>query len=260
MSDNIFEKVEKLAEGQQEILDKIQEIQASSSSQSNTNNPYQAQIQRANQQVTIKNFMKRAEKSYRYMSSKTDFEQEKKQIVYIAFALLCLGILLIPIVSNAAGLYTTFTFIENIWLVFVLIILFQVKRSKLLYECFDFSQHCFMKFYFDTDGTMRKDLFMKKRYRFFQVSACISSISNIICAWMEENTTLAMLVTILEIAFFVLSILILYKADDFFMMYSAIYYTANNDSNTQLVTIVYHETDQKLYTKDDFEKRFSFIN
>jgi hypothetical protein len=113
-----------------------------------------------------------------------------------------------------------------------------------------------MKFEMDGDGTMRKSFFMKKRYRVFQVLACISAVCNIICVWMEGKVALAIFATLFEIAFFVLTILVLYKADDFFMMYGAIYYTADNDKGTERVTIVYNELDQKLYTKDDFEKRF----
>lgn len=267
MNGNIFDKVDrqgekinKIEEGQQEILEMLQKMQqganASSQGAQNGANPYQAQMQRVNQQATIRNFMMRAVKCYRYMTDWKTFEAEKKLPLLLALILFGLGIVMIPVVSIAAGLYTTFTFVENIWLVFVLIVLFQIKRAKPLYECFEFSEHCFMKFAMDGDGTMRKGLFMKKRYRVFQVLACISAVCNIICVWMEGKVALAIFATLFEIAFFVLTILVLYKADDFFMMYGAIYYTADNDKGTQRVTIVYNELDQKLYTKDDFEKRF----
>ena len=74
---------------------------------------------------------------------------------------------------------------------------------------------------------------------------------------MEGKIALAVLATIFEIAFFVLTIYLLYKADDFFTMYGAIYYTGYNEAGTERVTIVYNDLDQKLYTKEDFEKKFS---
>jgi hypothetical protein len=51
---------------------------ASSQGAQNNANPYQAQMQRVNQQATIRNFMMRAIKCYRYMTDWKTFEAEKK--------------------------------------------------------------------------------------------------------------------------------------------------------------------------------------
>lgn len=252
MNSNIFEKVDRLEEGQQAILEQLQKLQQGG-------NQAPSQPTARERQQTIADFIRRSSKRYRAIVTRAYFhESQQKTLLFLAL-LLAIGMLTSIVTTAAIGLYSTFTLVENIFLCFVISLLLQVKRATVIQDSYDLSTHCPFRFTVDGDGTLRNSQTLKARYRIFEVLSCISAACNILYVWMNANTLPALLVTLAEGAFFVLSIIAVSKTVDFFTPYCAIYYTASQGNGKNPVTIVYHELLNTLGTQEDFEKKFPLV-
>jgi hypothetical protein len=76
---------------------------------------------------------------------------------------------------------------------------------------------------------------------------------------MEANAVLALIATLFELAFGVLSIYIFcFKTFDFFCGYNHLRFTGSNDANTQTVVLIYDPIMNKRYTEEDYLKQFPF--
>ena len=200
--------------------------------------------------------MRRASKCVYYLfDPQFSIIKEKAIVVLYAFFLIAVGIVITPLTISATGKYTVFTFIENIWLLLVLLSVICILKAKRYCESAVFSKLNAMNIERSSDGLAEMDLDTTIYFRIFRILALISNVCNAICVWMGDDPVSIVLATILEIIFFRLSKNFLDIIEDFYLWYdTATYFTGSNESKTAIVTIVSYKN--ALYTKEDFLRKF----
>lgn len=210
---------------------------------------------RQSTESTVQSFLRRAVKTYRYCGTPADFEVTQRKTLILNVILLLLGVISTALTTSSVGIYTTFSLFENIWLFFVAANLLSVSRAALKCNGNALSDICPFGTFYNANGTLQKELFLKFRYRLFRTIACIAAALNILYIWLTIGGAAAVFATLFEIAFFVLTIVTLNKVDMFFSFYCVVYYTGKNDLG-QEITIVYHELLEEFYPLDVFQNKF----
>ncbi len=127
----------------------------------------------------LQNFAKKALKSYVYGGTESSMKAQKKPVLLKLGLLFLLGVLTSVIASLAAGLYTTYTFFENIWMCFVLSAFFHVVRAKKKYPDFEYARHSVYKFRKNEEGTYIEAR-IKISYVIFLLLSALSSVLNVV--------------------------------------------------------------------------------
>ena len=264
MPNNVFEGLDEILARQkqaeersrqehEEILEAINKVNVKAAQADQV----QRTVNQRNQSWSLKNFINRSVHEYIWMGSTENFNMEKQRLV----TLICVSIaymIICTIVATAAfGMYSTFTVFENIWLLLTLKMLKYTRKTKKIYLAADYVLNSIENFDLDADGVFRQKGY-KARYVFFLVLAVIAFLLNTLCVWIIDGSRVPLLVTILEIAALVLSILTYVKVKDFFLTYISIRFTGLNDSGTNNVSLVFDPLMNQLYIEEDFYKKYSF--
>ena len=267
MPDNLFEKLDHIEKNQeqanqqgeentQKILDAISQLGSDikSSAQVVFSKP---QNTKDNTIISLQNFIRRSSKVYHYFSDEETFNNDKlKTIISLALVLL-IGFITNILTTVACGIFSTFTFIEDIWLFLVIRMLCHTIHSKRFYDHLDYADHSCNRFEMNGDGLYRP-IELKTSYKIFKVLALISALCNIIYACMNAKGAITVWAVIFEILFFASVFFAIYMVNDVFCMYTIVYYSGRNEANTATVTIVHDMLGNKLYTKEDYENKFPF--
>ena len=172
---------------------------------------------------------------------------------------ICFLMIICTIVASISfGIYSTFTLFENIWLVLMLCVLKYTYKTKKNYSTLDYSFNSFERFEADADGVLRCTVY-KKKYRWFLVLGCIAFALNALSAWIVDDSSMPLLVTILELGTLALNIFTVYKVTDFFAGYGPIRFTGINEAGTAKVVLIFDTIMNKLYTEEDYLKTFPFM-
>lgn len=264
----IFGKLEKENNEFKEITDELKSKidglteainQTNRQAQQRTASNIQPQAERRNQTAVLANFVKRASKKYHYFGGAEYFRKEKMIVCVWMAALLLVGLIATIISSVAFKLYSTFTFVENIWMILGITMLSFIFKAQRDYDCFSLSSNNMEKYVYDADGVPKCTNKLKIGYRIMRWLTYISVAGNIICLWTLSNSTvLSVFGTIFELGFGVLSFVSVSEAQTFFGGYNAVYFTGRNESNTETVTLVHNLMENKLYLLEDYEKRYPF--
>ena len=246
-----------LSEQLSDIERELQEIK-SMQSRSSMHDPVRRTIDQRNQTFSLQNFIRRAKHEYLWLGTKEDFAKEKKQAILLILASIALMVLTSVVATLCIGLYSTFTFFENLWLLMMLFVLKYTCVAKRHYLDFDYSSNSFLHFEMDGNGVWH-DTVYKKRYKILLVLSCIGGLLNILYALLIEECLYPFWIILFELATLALNIFVVYKVTDFFAGYHAIMFTGRNDSGTNIVTIVYDPLDRKYYTDEDYFRLFPML-
>jgi hypothetical protein len=133
----------------------------------------------------------------------------------------------------------------------------EVIKAKKIYLSHVYAFNSIEDFDVDADGVFRSKG-NKKRYKVFLVLACIAFCSNTICAW-SYSTEVAVWLSILELGCMVLSIVSFHLVDNLFLGYGPIKFTGPNESGTYDVVLIFDTLMNKLYTEEEYLKKYSFM-
>lgn len=248
----IEEKLDNIDEKLDEITAAIKTINANNSSAKNPT-PLSSQVAQTNNKLYFQNFLKSAKKYYHYCGGVYYFKKEKNT-AYLRFgAVLCVGLLATVLTSIACKIYSTFTLIENIWMIFIIAMIAHVTHAQPHYEHFDYSCHSAEKFELNANN-LYYPYKWKISYKLFRILTYISAICNIIYMCTQYNGAVTVFAIIVEIGFAVATFLTVIIYSDFFCGYSVVYYT--NTVSGKPVTIVHDITFNKLYSKEEYEKLY----
>ena len=146
MSDNLFDKLDHIEKNQEQANQQVEEL-LDTISQLNNNIKASAQVVSPKPQNTkdnaiiLQNFFRRSSKVYHYFSDEETFNNDKlKTIISLALVLL-IGFITNILTTAACGIFSTFTFIEDIWLFLVIRMLCHTIHSKRFYDHLDYADH-----------------------------------------------------------------------------------------------------------------------
>ena len=221
-------------------------------------NQVQQTVNQRNQSWSLKNFINRSVHEYMWFGTKEEFDQDKKFALILILSSIVSMIICTIVATVLFGIYSTFTLFENIWLVLMLCVLKYTYKTKKNYSTLDYSFNSFERFELDGDGVLRRMVY-KKKYRWFWVLACIAFALNALSAWIVDETSIPLLVTVLELGTLAINIFTVYKVTDFFAAYGPIRFSGMNEAQTAKVVLVFDTMMNKLYTEEDYLKIFPFM-
>ena len=260
MSENktVFDRVDDVESKVDDVSAKMDNLSAKIDDLLSVKQTATTSRQTENPQVVLKRFISKAKKEYCWLGSESDFQKEKR-LALIFLAILMGTIILSTIFTSIAfGMYSTFTLFENIWLIMMCFIASYLVKAKRFYDCYEFSLASCFRFEPDADGVLRMGA-PNKKYKLFLVLTCICAVLNIIVAWTENNGGMAFLATVFELAVIGLSIFVFnFKALDFFYGYSNLRFTGTNETSGAKVVLIFEPIMNKLYTEEDYLKKFPF--
>ena len=150
---SLFDRLDDIAATQADILDEVVGIKSQTSSTDSRiseleaeinrlkNNPQQKPQQVNRPQVTTNNgltpfqlFLKKARKSWRWFGSRSEFKRQKNLAIISLIILLTIGLITTIVSSICFKMYSTFTFFENVWMVFAIISLVYAIKAQYKYE------------------------------------------------------------------------------------------------------------------------------
>lgn len=212
----------------------------------------------ADKNAALREFMKSATKEYLWLGPSSKFRKAKTLLCINALALVILGIFPTVFTSIALGFYSPFSILENIWLVFSIVLSVYAFNFKERMLDTDLRSHSCENYKQDRDLTWRI-YSEKKSFIWFRRFSNISCLANIAIIWFRNQGPASVVATIFEILLFALSITFIFSYASLTCMYgNFILYTNKNDVGDK-VTLVFDVMGKKLITYEDFRKKFGKI-
>lgn len=217
------------------------------------------QAQVSNQDL-LRNFIRRSKKEYVWFGTINEFNKSKTIVNILCVALIIVGILSTILTSVAFNLYTTYTFFENIWLIFACIMFSHSVYAKKRMLDFELREHSNTVFLKDDYGIWRDTNKEKKRFKWFRRISYIAVVCNIICIWSQFKGVIAITVTIFELAFAGITICMSFAYINLFCMYdNFILLTGRNASNTETVTLIFDIMGNKLAPYEEYKEKMKDV-
>ena len=217
----------------------------------------QSQPPKIDEKQVIQDFVRSATKEHVWFGSIGDFNKSKMLVNVICIVLIIVTLVSTILMSLSIKFYSTFSFLENIWMVFVCIILAYSINSRKKMLDIELKEHSTYTFIQDEDGTWRDTNKEKKRFKAFRIIAYISAIGNIIVVWCLSNGTLAIMTTIFELLLLGLSIGLYFAYANLACMYGTfILYTGYNVDKTQKITLIFDVIGRKLAPFEEYKEKY----
>lgn len=202
-------------------------------------------------------FFRTSKKSWRWFGNQQELNKSKSLAILSHVLLLVLGLASTIVTSISAKIYTTFTFFENVWLIFGIILLVYAIKAKLKYESGELAKNTNYKYKQDQFGLWNPGK-EKVVFKIFRWVGIISVIANIIYIWIK-GSNISWLATILEVLFLGAIVFSFFMNVALFAQYTIIYLEGKNMQGTENVTLVWDPMVKKLITEEEYKKKIPFL-
>ena len=272
---NLFGMIDEISANQAEILGEItgvkthvsdtdvkiaaleQEISKLKNQPTTQPKPVNVAPKRSDQEI-LQTFIKQSKKSWRWFGTKDEFAKWKTFAIISLLILLIVGLVTSVISATCFKIYGTFTFFENIWMVFAVIYLVYASKAQFTYEVNALAANSSRKYETDKLG-MKFPGKEKTVFRVFKWLAIISVPCNIICIWTGMGKNNQVLATIMEILFLVTVIFAYFINLNLFAQYSIIWVDGHNLSTKERVVLVLPPGAKELMLEEEFKKKMPFF-
>src|SRR5574344_382673 len=206
----------------------------------------------------LQTFLKQSKKSWRWFGTKSEFSKWKTLAIISLLILLIVGLATSIISTICFKMYSTFTFFENVWMVFGIIYLVYACKAQLIYEVNALASNSSYKYETDKLGMKfpRKE---KIIFRIFKWLAIISAPCNIICIWAGLGKSNQILATVMEIAFLGAIIFAFFMNLNLYAQYSIIWVEGHNLTTKEKVVLVLPPGAKQLMPEEEFKKKMPFF-
>lgn len=206
----------------------------------------------------LQTFLKQSKKSWRWFGTRLEFSKWKTLAIISLLILLIVGLVTSIISTICFKIYSTFTFFENVWMVFGIIYLVYACKAQLIYEVNALASNSSYKYETDKLGMKfpRKE---KIIFRIFKWLAIISAPCNIICIWAGLGKSNQILATVMEIAFLGAIIFAFFMNLNLYAQYSIIWVEGHNLTTKEKVVLVLPPGAKQLMPEEEFKKKMPFF-
>lgn len=269
MNDNIFEKIEKqserldsIAANQEQQSELLKQLLSQFPNQNATasridSGSMKTEVQKVNDKFVLQRFLHASTKKYHFFGDTEIFQCEKGKTLALLSLTIVAAVIANVLTAVSAGIFSTFSLIEDLWFFLVFRMICHVLHSRRFYDHVDYSAHSFETFSMNADGLYCPQK-VKLSYRIIKILALISAPCNIIFLCTHYQGVITVFAIILEVVTFAAVFFSLYVAEGFFCQYSLVYFTEKTESGSGTVTLVFDKTFRQLYLKEEFEKKFPF--
>ena len=213
--------------------------------------------QKSNQEI-LQTFLKQSKKSWRWFGTKGEFTKWKTLAIISLLVILVVGLVTSIVSTICFQIYSTFTFFENVWMVFGIVYLVYASKAQLTYEVNALASNSSTKYETDQLGMKfpRKE---KVVFRIFRWAAAISTICNIIAIWAGMGKSNQVLATIMEVLFLAAIIFAFFMNSNLFAQYSIIWVEGHNLTTKEKVVLVLPPGAKQLMPEEEFKKKMPFF-
>ena len=206
----------------------------------------------------LQTFLKQSKKSWRWFGTKSEFSKWKTLAIISLLILLIVGLATSIISTICFKMYSTFTFFENVWMVFGIIYLVYACKAQLIYEVNELASNSSYKYETDKLGMKfpRKE---KIIFRIFKWLAIVSAPCNIICIWAGLGKSNQILATVMEIVFLGAIIFAFFMNLNLYAQYSIIWVEGHNLTTKEKVVLVLPPGAKQLMPEEEFKKKMPFF-
>ena len=235
------------------VKNKVVELEEQLKSKANQVQQNQTPKPQLNNKEILQIFLKKAKKSWRWFGTRSEFSKAKTLSILSLVLLLVIGLIATIITSISCDIYTTFTFFENVWMIFAIVCLTYASKTRLTYEVNELASHSFEKYRTDHLGMkfVEKE---KTAFKVFRWLAVISSIANVIYIWIHKGN-LCGLATVFEVLFLGVLIFAFFMNLNLFAQYSIIWVEGNNLTTNERVVLVLPPGAKQLMPEEEFKKK-----
>lgn len=250
-------RLSSIEEGQREILHAVRSI---TQEQERARVATVKRAQPSPPPITLAQFAKGSAQAHIWLGTAQEFENKQKRALILLLSLIGVMVLSTIVTSIGFHIYSTYTFFENIYLILVVCMTIYIHGAKRVYDTATLQNRCMFTFVPTRDGIWRMGN-KKTKYKVLLVLSCIGSALNIVCVFGDllENIKLGFLIVVLELGVLVLSIVANHFASDFFEDYLFVGLKARVAMPGVSQVLIYSPLENKLYTKEDFQKRFASL-
>lgn len=234
-----------------ELLDALQDDEPQPSKQQEQEKP-------ASDQGIFFTFLKKATKCYRWFGTKAEFKKSKKLAIIANLILLGIGIVTSIVTSICFRIYSTFTFFENIWLIFSVVILTFLSHDNYINEVNDLAAHSPDKYRRDEIG-MLTSVKTKTVFNVFKWLSLISAPLNIVGVWVGLGHDLKILASVVETLFLGAMIFALVTTYNFFSMYAIPWIEGLSLTKKEKVVLVALPGTKQLMAEEDFKAKMPHL-
>lgn len=185
----------------------------------------------------IKTFARRAKKSWRWFGNQQEFSRCKIAAVLVSLSMLLFGIVSTIVTGVSCSMYSPFSGIENIWLVFALIYFVFACKTPIKYEVNSFAINTPLAIERDDTGMVFPNSGEKKVFKVFRWITFVAIVINIVWIWMHKSN-ISWLATLLEVLFAGSIIVALFVNLNLYAQYCIGWLEGENLVTGQKVTLV----------------------
>lgn len=268
---NLFGMIDEISANQAEILGEItgvkthvsdtdvkiaaleQEISKLKNQPTVQPRPVNAVPQKSDQEI-LQTFLKQSKKSWRWFGTNAEFNKCRNLAIISSIILLIVGLAASIVSTICFEMYSTFTFFENVWMVFGVFYLIYALKATPIYEVNDLASNSSTKYNIDKLG-MRFPKKEKVVFRIFKWFAIISVVCNIICVWAGMGKNNQVFATIMEVLFLAAIIFAFFMNLNLFAQYSIIWVEGHNLTTKERVVLVLPPGAKELMPEEVFKKK-----
>ena len=211
-------------------------------------------------ELVLRDFVNRAKKMYRYFGTDGALLWGKLLLLFSLFGLFATGIVSTALTTGCLGVYSTFSFFENIVVYGGFFVFLYTLRAGRFYETCDLARHTTDVFAFDERrGVWYCTGKEKKRYRIFRRIAYFAVAGNLFAVWTlgaESALPLKVTATVFEILFLVFTVASYFLRVALFCQYETVYFTGKNYKGTDTVTLVFDPLIDTFMPQKQYEETY----
>lgn len=236
-----------------ELEKELQDLKTQSS-----NNPAKSKEANLKENEIIRTFLKQSKKSWRWFGNSSEFNKHKKLAFISMLIMLIIGVASTITTSVCFKINSTFTFFENIWMIFGIIYLVYISKTKLIYEVNELSTNSSFKYETDKLGMkfQRKE---KLVFRIFRWIAIISIICNVIAIWAGLGKGNQILATILELLYLASIVFAFFINLNLYAQYSIIWLEGYKIGSNEKAILVLPTGAKHFILEEEFKKKMPFF-
>lgn len=201
-----------------------------------------------NNNERIINSINNSKKEYIWDGNEDTLKSYKTKVMYLSIFTFVLGIVLTILNTLHNGYYTTYSFFENIWMIFIIVILIKNYKMKQLMEDSNFLKYTTFKT-ISNKYNLKEAVYEKFSYKIFRGLAYFSAGATMFLSLVSEDKSI--LIFILEFVF-IISLIYGTKTKNRIQDGYCLFLKLTNENSI----LVYVIPEKKFYTYEEFSEKF----
>ena len=272
---SLFERLDDISSTQEDILDAINGVNDNLSDSERRISRLEQEIKQIkaqpiqqrqvaiNKQIQpneppLKTFARQARKSWRWLGDKKEFAKAKNVAILLSVIALVFGLISSIVTTISCGMYSPFTGLENVWIVFLIIYIVFASKSRLKYDANLFGSATTFRCQRDEVGLVVPIGGEKVVFRVFRWITLISIVFNIVWIWMHQSDY-SIAATIVEILFAVFIVISFFANVNLYAQYCIIWLDGRNLTTGEPVSLIRMPHAKNFITEKDAREKIPFL-